>query len=195
MHRGRHRPDPDRSASRGWRLRAVLLLALTFCASPHQLAAQDRAFRVGVYQNSPKIYFDAAGRGQGFFPALINAIASEQGWTVSYIPCLWVECLDMLEAGDIDIMPDVAKSPERQARFQFSNEAVLTSWSYLYVSDGTKVDDISDIEGRRVAVLEGSIQHRNPHPHESHVDDHSADELAARGPASGRRPPRGRRDR
>lgn len=161
MHIGRHRPDPDRPASRGWSLRAALLLALTFCACPHQLAAQDRAFRVGVYQNSPKIYFDAAGRGQGFFPALINAIASEQGWTVSYIPCLWVECLDMLEAGDIHIMPDVAKSPERQARFQFSNEAVLTSWSYLYVFEGTKVDDISDIDGRRVAVLEGSIQHRN----------------------------------
>lgn len=161
MHFGRHRPDSDRSPSRRRSLRTFVLLALTFCAFPHQPVAQDRALRVGVYQNSPKIYFDAAGRGQGFFPALIKALASEQGWTVTYIPCLWVECLDMLEAGDIDVMPDVAKSPERQARFQFSNEAVLTSWSYLYVAGNTKIDDISDIDGRRVAVLEGSIQHEN----------------------------------
>jgi signal transduction histidine kinase len=67
----------------------------------------------------------------------------------------------MLEAGDIDIMPDVAKSPERLTRFQFGNEAVLTSWSYLYVPVGRNLDDISDIDGLRVAVLEGGIQHRN----------------------------------
>ena len=139
----------------------MLLSALAFLASPHNLAAESRHVRVGVYQNTPKIYFDAAGRALGFFPALVDHIAPSLGWTVSYIPCLWVECLDMLAAGDIDVMPDVAKSPERMARFQFGNEAVLTSWSYLYVPRGKKLDDISDIDGLRVAVLEGGIQHRN----------------------------------
>jgi signal transduction histidine kinase len=139
----------------------MLLLALMFLAPSHALPAEPHELRVGVYQNAPKIYFDAAGRALGFFPALIDRLAPTQGWTVSYVPCLWTECLDMLEAGDIDIMPDVAKSPERAARFQFGSEAVLTSWSYLYVRPDENLDDISDIDGLRVAVLEGGIQHRN----------------------------------
>ena len=137
----------------------MLLLALL--PVPRDLAAQSASFRVGLYQNSPKIFIDDAGNARGFFPELIDRLAAKNGWTISYVPCAWAECLDMLARGEIDIMPDVAKSPDRMDRFPFGYEAVLTTWSHLYVRLDGRLDDIAGLDGKRVAVLENSIQHRD----------------------------------
>jgi PAS domain S-box-containing protein len=77
---------------------------------------------------------------------------------VAYVPCNWHECLAALDEGRIDLMPDVALSPEHEGIFDFHRETVIESWSQVYVDRRKPAATWSDPNGRRVALLKGSVQ-------------------------------------
>jgi PAS domain S-box-containing protein len=129
---------------------AVLLAATSLRAQQH--------VRVGVYQNSPKVDYTNAGVPEGIFIDVIEAIAKKNGWTIEYVPGTWQEGLDRVVAGEIDLMPDVARTPEREGLFSFHQEPVLSSWNQVYASPDSGIRTLLDLQGKRVAVLEGSMQ-------------------------------------
>ncbi len=118
-----------------------------------------RQVRVGIFENRPKIYTDESGVVSGIFAAILKEIAQEENWQVTYIPCQWDKGLDALKKGRIDLIPDVAYSPEREELFDFHKEAVITSWSVVYSNSRNGLMKISDLDGRRVAILKDSIHH------------------------------------
>ena len=135
-------------------LRLVLLSSLLLLA----VTVQAREVTVGIYDNDPKVFRDAQGRPAGIFVDVIREIAEREGWTLTFEDCRWSTCLDLTAAGEIDLMPDVAISEERQARFDFHRDPVLHSWSRAYRRPGLEIASLLDLEGRRIAVLDGSIQ-------------------------------------
>lgn len=122
----------------------------------------NRPLRVGVYENAPKIYTAADGTVVGFWPDLINAMAEENGWEIAWVHCDWEECLDKLEANEIDMMPDAGWSVERSEKYAFNNETVLIGWTRLYVPAGSTIETILDLEGKTIAGLEGSVNLNGP---------------------------------
>ncbi|MBN1813205.1 MAG: transporter substrate-binding domain-containing protein [Anaerolineae bacterium] len=140
---------------------AVVLLMAVF--SPGAVHASlrtvhARTVRVGVYQNEPKVFMDENDQATGIFIELLERIAAQESWTLVYVPCEWSACLLALEKGQIDLMPDVAYSQERDERYDFHTTPVLESWSRVYASPQSQINHIPDLNGRRVAVLQGSIQ-------------------------------------
>jgi PAS domain S-box-containing protein len=133
-------------------------LILLFSLFPLIINGQSRDIRIGVYQNEPKIFMDKEGRGSGLFIELLSEIAVRENWNLIYIPCEWSECLDSLESGNIDLMPDVAYDFERDSLFDFHKIPVIESWSRIYVSPKSGITKISDLDGKRIAVLKGSVQ-------------------------------------
>lgn len=119
---------------------------------------QSRTVRVGIYQNPPKIFVDDEGHPSGIFVDILNEIAKLENWDPVYIPCEWSECLDALEKGQIDLMPDVAYSRERDRKYDFNNTSVVESWSQVYVNKSIKITTLFELDGRRVALLEEGIQ-------------------------------------
>jgi len=117
--------------------------------------------RVGLYQNSPKIAIGADGRGEGIFADILEAIAAREGWHIQYVPGSWSEGLARLEAGEIDLMPDVARSAERELRLAFHDEPVLSSWNQVYTAPGSPIRSLPDLGNRRIAVLDASVQMDN----------------------------------
>ncbi|MHB1348878.1 MAG: ATP-binding protein [Desulfobulbaceae bacterium] len=117
-----------------------------------------REIRVGLYENKPKIFTGENGRAAGIFAAVLDEIARREHWEVIYVPCSWHQCLAALDEGRLDLMPDVALSPERAETFDFHREAVIESWSQIYVNRGKPAGTWSDLDGRRVALLKGSVQ-------------------------------------
>ncbi len=136
---------------------ALLIAALWFgCSSP--ALAEPREVRVGVYANPPKIVMGKHGEPSGLLGDLLGEIARREDWNLISVACPWNDCLNLLERGDIDLMPDIAYSEERARRFDFHKVPALNSWSGIYVKDGHTLNSPLDLHGKRIALLEGSIQ-------------------------------------
>ncbi|WP_254795766.1 EAL domain-containing protein [Arsukibacterium indicum] len=118
-----------------------------------------RTLVVGVYQNPPKIMVNADGMPTGIFGDLLQHIADQQNWQLKPVACDWAYCLELLASGDIDILPDVAYSPERAQGMSFHQTPALYSWSRLYSLPEHNITDLSKLAGLRVAVLLNSSQH------------------------------------
>ncbi|OYW37770.1 MAG: hypothetical protein B7Z35_08955 [Hydrogenophilales bacterium 12-61-10] len=114
--------------------------------------------RVGLYENAPKVYTDKKGRPAGLFVELLDAMAAAENWQLRYVPCEWAACLEQLQQGQLDLMPDVAFSTERARQLDFHKVSVTNSWSQVYVQSDLNIQSLEDLAGMRVAILQGSIQ-------------------------------------
>ncbi|MDZ4202280.1 MAG: response regulator [Gallionella sp.] len=143
-------------------LTALFLLGLSLAAWQWNVHSGENTeghiLKIGFYENPPKIHTGANGRPAGLFVELLDAMARAEGWTLRYVPCQWADCLNQLERGELDLMPDVAFSPERALRFDFHNVSAASSWSQIYTPPQFKVHSIADLSGKRVAMLQGGIQ-------------------------------------
>lgn len=114
--------------------------------------------RVGIYENKPKVFTSPSGVPSGLFVDILESIAREEKWTLEYVPGTWQEGLNRLARGEIDLMPDVAYTSDREHLFAFHNEPVVSDWFQLFARKGSGIHSIVDLRGKRVAVLAGSIQ-------------------------------------
>jgi PAS domain S-box-containing protein len=121
-------------------------------------AATAREVRVGVYENEPKVFTDARGVPAGILIDLLRRIADDEGWTLRFSRCEWQDCLNQLSDGRLELMPDVAFTEQRARRFDFHKLPALHGWSQAYVRRRTQVTSMLDLDGKRVAVLDQSIQ-------------------------------------
>ncbi|MBN1189148.1 MAG: transporter substrate-binding domain-containing protein [Dehalococcoidales bacterium] len=145
-------------------LLALLLVIISLSTAPAAISASDppQTIKVGLYENEPKIFTDERGEASGFWPELIDYVASKEGWEIEYVHGTWLECLQRLESNEIDIMPDVAYTDERAGLYAFSGEVVYTSWTQVYTRANAGIQSILDLEGKQVAVLRGSVNVEGP---------------------------------
>ena len=117
-----------------------------------------RTVRVGVYQNKPKVFLAPDGTASGLFIELLEAVAAREDWTLDFVPCRWSGCLEAVQQGRIDLMPDVAYTRERDRTFSFHQTPVLESWSQVFARPDADIRSLSDLDGLRIAALRDSIQ-------------------------------------
>lgn len=114
--------------------------------------------RVGIYQNEPKIFINTAGKPSGILVEYLDEIARQEDWKIDYVPCHWATCLNWLASGKIDLMPDVARTPAREAQFSFHHEPSLNSWFQVYTHPGIRIDSVLGLDKRRIAVVSDSVE-------------------------------------
>ncbi len=148
----------DGGSSDRWNYLWLLIILIPFLVPISFVQAKGRTVRVGVYQNMPKVFLNEKGQADGFFIDLLEEIADSEGWTLAYQPCEWEACLAALQAGQIDLMPDMAYSPERDKLYDFHRIPAAESWSRVYANPQSKINHIDQLNGQVVAVLSGSIQ-------------------------------------
>lgn len=134
----------------------TVILLLSSISIP--AGSQDFEVRVGIYENRPKVFTSTSGEPQGIFVDIIEEIAAAEGWQLRYVPGTWREGLERLSGGEIDLMVDVAHTADRERRFSFHQEPVLYSWFQVYCAKGSGISSILDLDGKRITVLEDSVQ-------------------------------------
>lgn len=133
----------------------ALILSVLLC--PAALFAR-RSVRVGIYQNPPKVFVDESSVPAGIFIDVIQHIAAAEDWELQFIEGSWAEGLERLASDQLDLMPDVAYTAERARHFSFHSVPVLSSWFQVYAHRGSRIQSILDLAGRKIAVLQGSVQ-------------------------------------
>jgi PAS domain S-box-containing protein len=126
--------------------------------APSQARAEERTVTVGVYENAPKVFTSESGKPAGIFIDVIEQIAKSEGWKLRYVSGTWADGLDRVAKGEIDLMPDVAYTAEREKIYSFHKIPVLSVWSQVYAPRESGIQSILDLNGKRVAALEQTIQ-------------------------------------
>ena len=107
--------------------KAALLLCLVLAAvlalPVKALAQKSGIIRVGWYE-SPFNSTDPLGRRSGYAYDYQQKIAAYSGWTYEYVEGSWSELLEMLIAGDIDLLSDVSYPEERARKILYSAESM-----------------------------------------------------------------------
>ncbi len=136
--------------------RRTLIILLTFMFISVQSNSQPRRVRVGVFPAAPLVMVED-GKPQGLFIDLVDYFAKQLDWKVEYVEGKWSDHLASLERGDIDLLPAVGYSPERERIYDFSRNAVYIDSGVLFANPAFKIHTIFDLRGRKVAALRGSI--------------------------------------
>ncbi|MGF7139960.1 ATP-binding protein [Roseimarinus sediminis] len=118
----------------------------------------DHVIKVGVYNNHPKLFINNKGKPDGFFIDIIKAIAKESMLQIEYVPGEWSQLYEMLLKGEIDMLPDVAYSPERDSLFTFCQLPVINSWLEVFTPPKKTIHSMQELNGLHIGVLKGSIQ-------------------------------------
>ncbi|WP_051445452.1 ATP-binding protein [Desulfocurvus vexinensis] len=135
-------------------LLAALVLVLAAAMAP---ACHARAVTVAYYDNPPVLFRNAAGKPAGLFAVLIEHTAATRGWKLTWIHRSWPEALDMVQRGEVDLLPDVAYSEERTRRLAFTSQTPLVNWAHVFARPGLEVRSLLDVRGRSVLVQPGDI--------------------------------------
>ncbi|MHA6280159.1 response regulator [Salinimicrobium sp. CAU 1759] len=119
---------------------------------------KKESIKVGVYNNSPKIYVNKEGKPDGIFVAILERIAEEENLELKYVIGEWHELMSMLQEAEIDMLPDLAYSPERDSLFSLNSVPVLTSWLEVFSLKNNTIHTVKNMNGKNIGVLAGSIQ-------------------------------------
>jgi diguanylate cyclase (GGDEF)-like protein len=137
------------------------LVALAVAVSGQEAPLPDAGspagrLRVCVYDNPP-VVVTAPGGAAGLAVEILEAVADREGWALEYYAGTWNECLRDLEEGRLDLLPGMAYSQERAHRYQLSSEILVSNYGLIYAPLHSEITSLLDLEGRRVAVVEGNI--------------------------------------
>ncbi len=108
--------------------------------------------------------YQEGGEGQpksGFGYEYYQQIAYYSGWKYEYVYGKFGELLEMLKAGEVDIMGNLSYTEERAQDISYSIEEQGRENYYIYVtSDQTTIDptDYKTLNGKKISVSKGSYQ-------------------------------------
>src|ERR1700758_5585400 len=69
---------------------------------------------------------------------------------------VWRRCLVMIDAGDVDVISSIAKSPERERYLQFIEPPYRTGYDIYFYTRGTDLGKYEDLQGLRIGHIRGS---------------------------------------
>ena len=84
-----------------------------------------------------------------------------KGWQYEYVSGTFSELMDMLEAGEIDLMPNISYSPEREQKLLFSSNPEGTERYYIYAKpdrDDLAKGDPQALQGLTIGCNPGVMQ-------------------------------------
>lgn len=149
-----------------------LLLLVALCAQARAaslaLSDEERAFvtahepiRVGLFRAGwpPFEVIDEFDQFHGISADYLQLISERLGMKVQ--PVLyntWEEVLAAVKAGEVDLLPSMAATDERQRFLSFTQPYVTTS-SLIFARRDSTIRTLDDLSGRRVAVEQGYAVH------------------------------------
>jgi len=136
-----------------------IILVLLSCLS--SFAAEQRVVRVGAFNFYPGIFKDKDGVIKGFYVDALADLAQRENLRIEYVYGSWSEGLERLKAGGVDVLTSVAWTPEREKFMDYASTPLLTVWGELYVPLKSEIDGISEVQGKKIAVMKGDFNGQN----------------------------------
>ena len=138
-------------------LRKATPKAVFFLALASVSVASANEIRVGVSDVTPLSYIDDNGQPRGLAIEVLENLAAQNGLILSFKPCEWHACLEELANGKLDLLPVVAKSPDRLDRYDFASEPFFTTWAEILSVGTLEHKSFLDLSRLSIGVYDKSI--------------------------------------
>lgn len=116
----------------------------------------------------PPFDFVIDGKPAGFSIDYLNLIASKVGLKVDYVNDRpWVEQMDMLKSGEIDLAHSIAYTDERTSYLNFSRPYMDLPAAIFGRKGEAYIKNIDDLKNKRIAVIKGwanQVYYRENYP-------------------------------
>jgi PAS domain S-box-containing protein len=133
-------------------LAMAALAASTSAAAPGIRAGSELDFR-------PYCFTDGEGQPTGFGPDLLKAVAEKMGLGLQITPGPWEEVWSALVAGNLDVLPIVARTPGREALVDFSVPHTETFDAFFVRQGQPLIRDLAAAAGREIVVMREDAAH------------------------------------
>jgi len=128
-------------------------------ATDEASAAAGGTLRIGVDSAEPA-YYKIDGVTKGFDYQMARSVAEGMGAEPEFVEMEFNELFPALEAGKIDMIgAQVTKTDEAERTYDFSAPYFVTYVSFLAPQNST-IKSRDDIDGKNIAVVEGTIHER-----------------------------------
>lgn len=130
-----------------------------------ELTAEEQAFlagrqlRLGVDSARPPFeYIDEKGNYSGISAAYIKECAQRLGVAIRTVPGLTVSAaIDKVKMGEIDVVPKVTPTPEREKHLLFTQAYVTFPSVIISRNDARFIGGLDDLQGLKIGVLKGLV--------------------------------------
>lgn len=134
---------------------------------------EQRTVRVGFFSSDGYHVMDEDGTMSGYGYDFLQMLLRYNDWNYEYVGYEknWSDMLGMLDAGEIDMVTLADKTPEREAKYAFSDEPIGTSSTIITISDSNSTivpDDYDTYDGVVVGMVENSS-------HNAFFDDYATE--------------------
>ena len=107
----------------------------------------------------PFCFVDEGGTARGFSVELLRAALAKMDYNVEFRTGLWPEVKSNLADAEIDVLPLVGRTPEREAIFDFTFPYMPLHGAIIVREASDSIRNLDDLRGREVAVMEGDNAH------------------------------------
>jgi ABC-type amino acid transport substrate-binding protein len=146
----------------GWRcfMIVVMLFAGGLTSGARDAAGNSPEVRVGSeLEFRPYAFVDESGRPAGFSIELIKAVTDTMGLSIKISSGSWDTVWKALEDGQLDVLPIVAKLPERQRLVDFSLPHTETYDAFFVRNGGPPIQNIAAARGKEIVVMRSDAAH------------------------------------
>lgn len=143
--------EPNRT--RAFSLIMTILFSLVLTVVP--ATAETTVTSAAEVDYPPFSIVEPDGGVTGFSVELLRAALAAMDREVTFRTGPWAEVRGWLEAGEIQALPLVGRTPEREEIFDFTIPYMTLYGAIVVRDDTTDVRSLEDLRGRSVAVMEG----------------------------------------
>ncbi|MGQ9922132.1 MAG: transporter substrate-binding domain-containing protein, partial [Desulfobacca sp.] len=139
---------------------AVLTLVLFFClalvgAGAAPPADQPPLLAAAEIEYPPFCFLDQNDQPTGFAVELLQAAGRAVGREVTFRVGAWADVKNWLAQGQVQVLPLVGQTPEREAIFDFTVPYLSLPGAIVVRRGKTDIHTLADLRGQRVAVRPG----------------------------------------
>ncbi|OGW19553.1 MAG: hypothetical protein A2077_05690 [Nitrospirae bacterium GWC2_46_6] len=139
-------------------LSVIIAVSLTIAVS--YASNSKPAIKVGSeIEFPPFAIVDENGQADGFSVELIKAVAKAMDLPIVITTGTWDVMWNGLVSGQLDILPIVAKSPERQRLVDFSLSHTETFDTFFVRSGSAEIRDMESAHGKKIVVMRSDAAH------------------------------------
>lgn len=134
---------------------ATFFLFVSAGAGTVSAATESTIHSAAEVDYPPFSIVDENGHANGFSVELLRAALKSMGRDVTFRTGQWADVRSWLAKGEVQALPLVGRTPEREADFDFTFPYMSLHGAIVVRDDSFDIRELGDLRGRTVAVMKG----------------------------------------